>query len=34
VHEEKRHLKSSFEYIDGSALAVRYVNRDPDGATA
>jgi glucoamylase len=31
VHEEKRHLKSSFEYIDPSALGVRYVNRDPDG---
>src|ERR1700735_1771679 len=31
VHEEKRHLKRSFEYIDPSALAVRYVNRDPDG---
>ncbi|MGD0346668.1 MAG: glycoside hydrolase family 15 protein [Terracidiphilus sp.] len=31
VHEEKRHLRTSFEYIDPSALAVRYVNRDPDG---
>jgi glucoamylase len=31
VHEEKRHLRKSFEYIDPSALAVRYVNRDPDG---
>jgi glucoamylase len=31
VHEEKRDLKTSFEYIDPSALGVRYVNRDPDG---
>jgi glucoamylase len=31
VHEEKRHMKSSFEYIDPDALGVRYVNRDPDG---
>src|SRR5580698_2828108 len=31
VHEEKRHLKSSFEYIDPDGLGVRYVNRDPDG---
>src|SRR5580704_5231094 len=29
-HEDKRHLKRSFEYIDPSALAVRYVNSDPD----
>jgi glucoamylase len=31
VHEEKRDLKTSFEFIDPSALGVRYVNRDPDG---
>jgi glucoamylase len=31
VHEEKRHMKSSFEYIDPDALGVRYVNRDPEG---
>jgi glucoamylase len=31
VHEEKRDLLSSFEYIDPEALGVRYVNRDPDG---
>ena len=31
VHEEKRDLKSSFEYIHPEALGVRYVNRDPDG---
>jgi glucoamylase len=31
VHEEKRDLKSSFEYIDPKALGVRYVSRDPDG---
>jgi glucoamylase len=31
VHEEKRDLKTSFEYIDPEALGVRYVNRDPDG---
>ncbi len=31
VHEEKRHMKTSFEYIDPDALGVRYVNRDPDG---
>src|SRR5690242_20148062 len=30
VHEEKRHLISSFEYIDPEALGVRYINRDPD----
>ena len=31
VHEEKRHLISSFEYIHPEALGVRYVNRDPEG---
>jgi len=31
VHEEKRDLATSFEYIDPSALGVRYVNRDPEG---
>ena len=31
VHEEKRDLMSTFEYIDPEALGVRYVNRDPDG---
>ena len=31
VHEEKRDLETSFEYIDPSALAVRYVNRDREG---
>ncbi|MGB6687784.1 MAG: glycoside hydrolase family 15 protein [Terracidiphilus sp.] len=31
VHEEKRDLESSFEYIHDEALGVRYVNRDPDG---
>jgi len=31
VHEEKRHLLSSFDYVDPEALGVRYVNRDPDG---
>ncbi|MGH9562215.1 MAG: glycoside hydrolase family 15 protein, partial [Terracidiphilus sp.] len=31
VHEEKRDLETSFEYIDPGALAVRYVNRDRDG---
>jgi glucoamylase len=31
VHEEKRDLKTEFEYIDPEALGVRYVNRDPDG---
>ena len=30
VHEEKRDLQTSFEYIDPEALAVRYVNRDRD----
>src|SRR5580704_5301549 len=31
VHEEKRDLLSTFEYIHPEALGVRYVNRDPDG---
>ncbi len=31
VHEEKRHLVSSFEYIHPETLGVRYVNRDPQG---
>src|SRR5579863_1858172 len=31
VHEEKRDLLTSFEYIHPEALGVRYVNRDPDG---
>jgi glucoamylase len=31
VHEEKRDLHSTFEYIDPEAMGVRYVNRDPDG---
>ncbi|MGA7856595.1 MAG: glycoside hydrolase family 15 protein [Terracidiphilus sp.] len=31
VHEEKRDLITSFEYIHPEALGVRYVNRDPDG---
>jgi len=31
VHEEKRDLKSTFEYIHDEALGVRYVNRDPEG---
>jgi glucoamylase len=31
VHEEKRHLESSFEYIHPEALGIRYVNRDPEG---
>jgi glucoamylase len=30
-HEEKRDLKSTFEYIDAEALGVRYFNSDPDG---
>jgi hypothetical protein len=29
VHEEKRDLVSTFEYIHPEALGVRYVNRDP-----
>jgi glucoamylase len=31
VHEEKRDLISTFEYIHPDALGVRYVNRDPEG---
>jgi glucoamylase len=31
VHEEKRDMNSTFEYIDPEALGVRYVNRDPEG---
>jgi glucoamylase len=31
VHEEKRDLESTFEYIDHEALGVRYVSCDPDG---
>ena len=31
VHEEKRDLMSTFEYIHPEALGVRYINRDPDG---
>ena len=31
VHEEKRDLQSTFEYIHPEALGVRYVNRDPEG---
>jgi glucoamylase len=31
VHEEKRDLLSSFEYIHPEALGVRNVNRDPEG---
>jgi glucoamylase len=31
VHEEKRDLDSTFEYIHDEALGVRYVNRDRDG---
>ncbi|MGD0739519.1 MAG: glycoside hydrolase family 15 protein [Terracidiphilus sp.] len=31
VHEEKRDLNKSFEYIDPDALGARYVNSDPDG---
>ncbi len=31
VHEEKRDLLTSFEYIHPEALGVRYVNSDPDG---
>ncbi len=31
VHEEKRDLVTTFEYIDPEALGVRYVNRDPEG---
>jgi len=31
VHEEKRDLLSTFEYIHPEALGVRYINRDPRG---
>jgi glucoamylase len=31
VHEEKRDLLTTFEYIHPEALGVRYINRDPDG---
>jgi glucoamylase len=31
VHEEKRDLQTTFEYIDPEAMGVRYVNRDPEG---
>lgn len=31
VHEEKRDLATSFEYIHPEALGVRYINRDPEG---
>jgi glucoamylase len=31
VHEEKRDLLSTFEYIHQECLGVRYINRDPDG---
>ena len=31
VHEEKRDLVTSFEYIHDETLGVRYVNSDPDG---
>jgi glucoamylase len=31
VHEEKRDLMSTFEYIHPEALGVRYVSRDPEG---
>ena len=31
VHEEKRDLDSTFEYIDAEALGVRYINSDPGG---
>jgi glucoamylase len=31
VHEEKRDLQTTFEYIHPEALGVRYVNRDPAG---
>ena len=34
VHEEKRDLFTTFEYIHPEALGVRYVNRDPDGRYA
>jgi glucoamylase len=31
LHEEKRDLLSTFEYIHPEALGVRYINVDPDG---
>ncbi|MGA2850134.1 MAG: glycoside hydrolase family 15 protein [Terracidiphilus sp.] len=31
VHEEKRDLQTTFEYIHPEALGVRYVNTDPEG---
>lgn len=31
VHEEKRDLITTFEYIHTEALGVRYINSDPDG---
>jgi len=31
VHEEKRDLTTTFEYIHPEALGVRYSNRDPEG---
>jgi glucoamylase len=31
VHEEKRDLLTTFEYIHPETLGVRYVNRDPEG---
>ena len=31
VHEEKRDLDPTFEYIHPEALGVRYMNRDPEG---
>jgi glucoamylase len=31
AHEEKRDLESTFSYIHGETLGVRYVNRDPEG---
>src|SRR6201989_2241945 len=31
VHEEKRDLQRSFEYMDGCSPAVRLINSDPDG---
>ena len=31
VHEEKRDLQSTFEYIHPEALGVRYISRDPAG---
>src|ERR1017187_8069876 len=31
LHEEKRDLLTTFEYIHEEALGVRYINRDPQG---